>query len=167
MKAALSAGARLSFVVIPLEGTVKRTVTLWSKDEGLQQVEREEEAGFLVFFPRGHVMRIRTQQELAHYKLDQDPKFMDMKGLYDPNTAIGKLFSSQDGPERVGAYRQLEAQVVALATAKSGRGSIMPEQSTGAIDIPFPTFEEAEAPGAPTMLRQSRARGRNRNAHAE
>lgn len=166
MRAPSTNGARLSYVVIPLEDDLEREVTVWTKETGLTKQMRSEPAGYLVFFPRGHVMRIRTEAELAHYGLDKDPKFMDMKGLYDPNTAVGKLFSSQDEDERAASYRQLEAHVIQLATAKSGRGSIMPEQAEG-LKIPFPAFELQEQVGAPTMLRQARARNRNKRQAEE
>lgn len=165
----MRAGARLSHVVMPLEGEVEREVTRFSKDKGLHKEMETQPAGFLVFFPRGHVMRLKTMAELEHYGLDRDPLFMDLKGLYDPNTAVGKLFSSQDENERAESYRHLEAQVIALATKNCGRGNIMPEQISGELKLDFPQGPEQgkKESGAPTMLRQHTMRGGKRKPAAE
>lgn len=120
-------GARLAFVVRELEGEVERPVSTWKKGEGVTQVMRKEPAGFIVYFPRGHILRFKTKKELAHYNLDKKPKLMNMEGLYDPNSPLGQMFTSQSEEARQEAYVNLEEQVIALATAKTGP-IVLPEQ---------------------------------------
>lgn len=126
--------ARLSFVVVAMEGTVSREYTTWTKGEGLQPKMVEEPAGFIVYFPKGHVLRFRTAAELKHYGLDKEPKFLDMEGMLDPNSAIGKLFMQQTDEDRAASWEMLEDQVIALATAKTGK-IIMPEQVVKREDL--------------------------------
>lgn len=115
-------GARLSYVVVAQEGTVRRNVHKWKKGGlGLSVTDVEEPAGFLVYFPRGHVIRIRDRKELAHYRLDREPQIVNMQGLNDRNSPLGKLMFSQDEAMRRQAMVDLEAQVIQLAQAKSGK----------------------------------------------
>ncbi len=120
-------GARLAYVVRPLEGKVKRTISVWVPGEGIVQKEVDEPAGFMVYFPRGHVLRFKDKKQLTQYQLDKKPFMVNMEGLSDPNSLAGKLFMGQSDEIRKGAYADLEAQVIALATAKTG-GNLMPEQ---------------------------------------
>lgn len=120
-------GTRLSFVVVALPGTVKRPVCRFVKGEGIVTTMEEEKAGYLVYFPKGHVIRIRTDAELAHYKLDGKAKLINLQGLNDPNSAIGKIIHAQDQSEREDGFEGLKQAVIALATAKTG-GVLMPEQ---------------------------------------
>lgn len=121
MARAIVKGARLAYVVVALEGAVKRPKAVWSKGKGISVKDKEEPAGFLVYFPRGHVIRLKTKEQLRHYGLDQEPQIINLEGLQDPRSPIGKLLMSQDDTQRMGAMQTLEAQVIALATAKSGR----------------------------------------------
>lgn len=114
-------GARLSYVVVPQEGTVKRPVHKWKKGVGVQQTFAEEPAGFLVFFPRGHVIRIRTKQELRRYNLHKDPQIVSLQGLSDPNSPLGKLMLAQDEGSRIKAMDEMQQQVIRLAQAQSGK----------------------------------------------
>jgi len=120
-------GTRLAYVVVPIEGTVERSVHRYSKDKGITVEEEKQPGGFMVYFPRGHVIRLRDKKALAQYKLDKKPRIINLQGLNDPNSAIGQLISSQDEAARQGAMVNLERQVIALATAKTGR-VLMPEQ---------------------------------------
>jgi hypothetical protein len=120
-------GTRLSFVVVKLEGTLMRDVVTYSKTDGLVQKQKAVPAGYLVYFPRGHVLRIKDMKHLAHYGLDKKPHIINMQGLHDPNSPIGKMISAQDDAARAGAYQELEQAVMHLAIAKSGP-TIMPEQ---------------------------------------
>lgn len=114
-------GTRLAYVVVPLEGEVTRKINTWTKKAGLSEKFVDVPAGYLVYFPRGHVLRIRNKEELRQYKLDKDPEFIDLKGLSDPKSAIGKLMMAQEDGERRGAYQTLEQQVIRLAQATSGK----------------------------------------------
>lgn len=123
-------GARLAYVVVDLHesvGTVKRPVTTWTKKDGLKTKMVEEPAGYLVYFPRGHVIRFRTKEELRQYGLDGQPPIVNLQGLNDPNSPIGRLLLSQDEGARRGAMETMEKQVIRLATAKTGP-VLMPEQ---------------------------------------
>jgi hypothetical protein len=164
-------GARLAYVVVPLEGTVTRSQTRWSKDEGIHQEDVEEPAGYLIFFPRGHCLRLRSEAELARYGLDRDPKFVDLKGIHDPNTNIGRIFGNQEEHIRQAAYEALERATINLATAKTGK-QVMPEQMAGTLEVPGlfdkkVTDELAEASGPPSMFREHKMRSRRRRAEAE
>lgn len=113
-------GARLSFVVVALEGTVKRPVVTWTKKDGLKTKLVDKPAGFMVYFPRGHALRLEDEAALAKYGLNRKPQIINMQGLNDPNSPIGKLMMDQDAEVRQGAYVDLEQMVIRLATAKTG-----------------------------------------------
>lgn len=124
-------GSRLAYVVVPIDGTVKREVMKVVKKGKAFSMERvlvEQPAGYMVYFPRGHALRIRDKEQLAHYGLD--PKHVpicNLQGLSDPKSAIGQMLASQDDDTRAKAWSKLEEQVVRLATAKTG-SILMPEQ---------------------------------------
>lgn len=64
-----------AFVVEKLEGTYKRTVHKWVKNEGdssgkIVETEVEEPRGYMVHFPRGHSTHVATEKELARLGLD-------------------------------------------------------------------------------------------------
>lgn len=120
-------GARLEYVVVPIDGSVTRPVTKFVKGEGLVTKEVEQDGGFMVYFPRGHVLRLKDKESLVRYNLHKKPKIINIQGLADPNTPIGQLIGSQDERERTAAMQQLQREVIALATAHSGR-TLMPEQ---------------------------------------
>lgn len=121
-------GTRLAYVVVKLEGKVEREVSTWSKAKGLERKLVKQDAGYLVYFPRGHVLRMRDEAQLRHYNLDGDPPIINMQGLTDPRSPMGKLFLAQDDASRTKAMDTLEQQVIALATAKTGP-IVMPEQN--------------------------------------
>ena len=123
-------GARLAYVVVDLSetvGTVKRETITWTKREGLKRKTVEEPAGYLVYFPRGHVIRLRDKEALRHYGLDGRPPIVNLQGLNDPNSPIGRMLLGQEENARRGAMETLEKQVIKLATAKTGP-VLMPEQ---------------------------------------
>ena len=126
---AVMTGARLAYVVRKLEGTVKSTrhiLQTKAKDKNGRAtlVERKEEvveepAGYMVYFPRGHAIRL-SKEGLRQYGLDKEPQIVNLQGLQDPNSPTGKLFLSQDPKVRSAAMADLEKMVIQLATAKSG-----------------------------------------------
>jgi hypothetical protein len=123
-------GARLAYVVVDLHetvGTVKRPVTTWTKKDGLKTKMEEEPAGYLVYFPRGHVIRCKDKETLRQYGLDGRPPIVNLQGLNDPNSPIGRMLMAQDEGTRRGAMESMEKQVIRLATAKTGP-VLMPEQ---------------------------------------
>lgn len=123
-------GTRLAFVVVPLEGTVKREIincVTKNKDRqgratlvDFQKKIVDEPAGFLVYFPRGHVLRFRSRDQLRLYGLDKEPHMISMRGLNDPNSPIGKLLRAQDDEARTNVMVNMEKHVIALATKKTG-----------------------------------------------
>jgi hypothetical protein len=124
-------GSRLAYVVVKQEGSVKREKHYWTKD-GIKKKLIEEDAGYLVYFPRGHAVRIRSLAKLRHYRLHKEPKIIQLEGLNDPNSPLGKMFLSQDPLLRMASYRELEQMVINLAEA---RGKIevtdfVPEEET-------------------------------------
>ena len=124
-------GARLAYVVVKLKGTVKRDQARYESGKGLQVVPLEEDAGYMVYFPRGHTVRIRKKEDLAHYNLREgEAPIINMHGLSDPNSPLGRMLSAQDDQTRKGAWKSMEDQVIRLATAKTGV-VIMPEQIGG------------------------------------
>lgn len=114
-------GTRLSYVVVPQEGTVTRTIHTWHKTKGLQTKNVEEPAGYLVYFPRGHVIRIRSKEELRHYRLHKEPNLINLQGLSDPNSPLGRMMLAQDEAGRRAGMQKLEEQVIKLAEAHSGK----------------------------------------------
>lgn len=121
-------GARLAFVAKPLKGKVTRTVCKYVKGEGIVQEEVPVEAGYMVYCPRGHALRL-TKKKLKHYRLDREPPIINMQGLHDPNSPIGKMMTSQDATVRAKGYIDMEQAVMRLATAKTGP-VLTPEQVT-------------------------------------
>lgn len=126
----VATGARLAYVVVDLSetiGTVKREVTTYTKEKGLQTKMVEEPAGYLVYFPRGHVIRLKNKEELRRYGLDGRPPIINLEGLNDPRSPIGQVLFGQDDAARRGAMESLEKQVIRLATAMTGP-VLLPEQ---------------------------------------
>jgi hypothetical protein len=130
-------GARLAYVVRELHGTVKREkcrLTVVKKGSGKLRDQYEwkkemveEPAGYMVYFPRGHVVRIPNRQILEHYKLHLKPKIINLDGLTDPSTPIGRVMMAQDNDARAGAMIDMETMVIQMACAKTGP-QLMPEQ---------------------------------------
>jgi len=110
-------GSRLAYVVVKQEGAVKREKHYWTKD-GIKKKLVDEDAGYLVYFPRGHAIRVRSLAQLRHYRLHKEPQIIQLDGLNDPNSPIGKMFMSQDQHLRAASYRQLEQMVIDLAQAR-------------------------------------------------
>ena len=106
-------GSRLAYVVVKQEGSVKREVHYWTKD-GIKKKLLDEDAGYLVYFPRGHVLRIRSLAMLRHYQLHKEPKIIQLDGLNDPNSPLGRMFLIQDPQLRSASYHQLEQMVIDL-----------------------------------------------------
>ena len=126
----ITTGTRLAYCVVNLNetiGTVKREHTTWSKKGGIQKKMVEEPAGYLVYFPRGHVIRFRDKEALRHYGLAGPAPIINLEGLNDPNSPLGRMLMSQEEGAKRGAMESLEKQVIKLATAKTGP-VLMPEQ---------------------------------------
>jgi hypothetical protein len=117
MMAGVLRGSRLAYVVVKQEGEVKREVHFWSKD-GIKKKLVSEDAGYLVYFPRGHAIRIRSLAMLKHYRLHREPQIIQLDGLNDPNSPLGKMFMSQDPQLRMASYRELEQMVIDLAETR-------------------------------------------------
>lgn len=110
-------GSRLAYVVVKQEGSVKREKHYWTKD-GIKKKLVDEDAGYLVYFPRGHALRVKSLAMLRHYQLHKEPKIIQLEGLNDPNSPLGKMFLSQDPHLRMASYRELEQMVINLAESR-------------------------------------------------
>lgn len=131
MYAAHMNGARLAFVVRKLNGNVKRekvefVVTKKGQNgkndtHDMKRVMKDEPAGFMVYFPRGHAIRVPTLDLLKHYGLDGKPRIINANDiLADPNSPLGKIIGAQTEEERRNGMLDLERMVIQMATAKSG-----------------------------------------------
>lgn len=136
MAMAMMKGTRLEFVVVPLEGKVTRIKHIMKpavagkNADGtkrymhtMEQQAVEEDAGFMVYFPRGHALRLNKAQ-LKHYGLERDPNIINLEGLQDRSTPLGQLFMKQDKDGRSLAYAQLEKQVIQLVEGSAIGGAI-------------------------------------------
>lgn len=136
-----ASGARLAYVIIKIEEKLEREqYTIDRKKVGLtsdgkprymndmKKLMVEEPGGYMVYFPRGHVLRMRTLDDLEHYGLKKgEAPVINLSGLNDPHSAIGKLLRAQDNAGRADAWSAMEQMVIKLACAKTGP-IIMPEQ---------------------------------------
>lgn len=137
MAQAVLKGTRLEFVIVELEGTVKRKqfqmVPMGKARDGKvlrhdrKEVEVEQPAGFMVYFPRGHCVRLRDKKDLMRYRLDREAQIISLEGLYDPNSPIGRLISSQDDNARGRAFASLESKVINSVTANGRREVLVKE----------------------------------------
>lgn len=136
-------GARLAFVVRKLSGTVKRekyVMELIKKGQNgksdqfsMKSKIVDEPAGYLVYFPRGHAIRLRTEAELSHYGLGGKPRIINIENvLADPNSPLNRMIQSQNEEERRDGMLDMERAVIAMATAKTGP-AVMQEQMKEAV----------------------------------
>jgi len=131
-------GTRLEFVIVELEGTVQRKVFNLvpvgkNRDGKAVRHERKESeievpAGFMVYFPRGHAVRLRDKKDLARYRLNREAHIISIEGLYDPNSPIGKLIHAQDDKSRGLAFTSLESKVINSVTA-NGRREVLTKEA--------------------------------------
>lgn len=151
MAKAMMQGQRLAYVVVPLtnpDGTdmiVQRPViSLIPREIGKTALgvkkftyERkvklaDEPAGYMVYFPRGHCLRLRTMKDLRRYKLDKPPSPVNLGNIpMDKNHPLHKLVMAQNESDRRGAMTLLEEAVIKMATAKTG-----PNVLTIEADVP-------------------------------
>lgn len=129
-QAHMGKGARLSFVVVEQTGTVQRPVNYWKKGVGLTEKYVEQPAGYLVYFPRGHVLRIKDKKELVHYNLHREPHIINLQGLSDPNSPLGRVMMAQNEAGRAQAFSDLEKQVRQMAQASSGKVTLIRDPRT-------------------------------------
>jgi hypothetical protein len=73
-----------AFEVHPLEGFVEQTYHRFDKSErdagrpGLVSYKKRVPAGYMVYFPQGHSIRVGTEQELKRLNLHMVPHKIDM-----------------------------------------------------------------------------------------
>lgn len=131
----MQSGARLAYLVVEMEGTVRRPVHKWTKAKGLTVVDAEEPAGYLVYCPRGHVVRLKDRKALKQYGVSEEAPIVNIAGLQDPNSKVGKMMRSQDAEVRRKGYADLEKQVQQLAQAKSGVITLIRDPSVELEDV--------------------------------
>jgi hypothetical protein len=149
------AGTRLAYVVVKMEGTLQRDIIVPSRTKNrhdgkpgmlsLKRTTKAVPAGYLVYFPKGHVLRLKTRDQLEHYGLERKPQFINLRGLHNPESPLGKMMAAQDDAARKNAYQDMEQAVMQLAIAKSGP-VIMPEQIK---EVRFIQGNEFTTPVAP------------------
>jgi len=130
---AMLAGARLAYVVLPIEGELTRQRCTFDKVKGFTYEDKKEPGGYMAFFPQGHVVRLKTKEKLRQYNLDRKAPIINMAGLHDPESPLGKLMNAQDDKERSGAMKELQKMVINLATVRTGK-LLLPEQVRHVID---------------------------------
>lgn len=134
MKGTQLQGPRLPYVVRKLNGTVPVERTKFNRRTGkIEKYEEREDAGFLVFFPKGHYLRVRNKSDLVFYKLNLKPK---------PIAADGMILHPTQSVED--SYENLEADVV--AAVKSAVGQItVPGYEGEPLKLPVRKAEESYA----------------------
>lgn len=123
-------GARLAYTVVELEGTVRRPIVRLDPGKGIVHEDVDVPAGYLVYFPRGHVLRFKSKEELKRYGLDRPPRVINLAGLLSSSSPDGQLLMEQDEGAREGVMVNMQNAVMQLATARSG-SVIMPEMIDG------------------------------------
>lgn len=66
-----------AFEVYPIEGQVTKTIYNY-KDGKRIETEVEEDAGFMVYFPQGHSIRVATREELNALGFGGSASLVDM-----------------------------------------------------------------------------------------
>lgn len=125
-------GPRLPYVVRRLEGTVPTKTYSKEKDGPITEVETEEDAGYIAFFPQGHWLRIRNKEDLVRYGLNRKPRPIGEDGL-----AIDPRFSPQE------AFENLEARVVRHVIQVCGQPQI--PGFKGEMNLPTEVLEDSYA----------------------
>lgn len=126
-------GQRLPYVVVKLDGEVKTVHHKFNRRTGkVEAVDAKEPAGFLVFYPRGHYLRIRTGEELIKYGLSKKPA---------PISQDGTLLHPSQSPEK--AYENMQADII--AQVKKVSGAISVPNYDGVINLPKHVTEESYA----------------------
>ena len=67
------------YIVQKLEGKRKHTIASPSDKGGFDYKEIEEPAGYMVFFPSGSSIRVRTDDELKRLGFDSPANLVDME----------------------------------------------------------------------------------------
>lgn len=127
-------GPRLPYVVRKLNGTVPVTKRKYNKRTGkVESFEEKEDAGYIVFYPRGHYLRIRNLDALKFYGLDKKPRPIAADGMQ-----LHPTMRIED------AYENLEADVV--EAVRSAVGQITIPGFDGKLDnLPKRKMEESYA----------------------
>ena len=67
------------YIVQKLDGKRKRTIASPTEKGGFDYNEIEEPAGYMVFFPSGSSIRVRTDDELQRLGFDSPANLVDME----------------------------------------------------------------------------------------
>lgn len=139
---------RLAYVVVKLKGTVRRNITVHDKEKGLVTKATDQPAGFMVYFPRGHALRIRDEAMLKHYNLHRPPIMANLEGLHAPDSPVARMLNAQSDEQRQLAYADLEKQVIQIVSVKAGRDILTrdaTESSEQEYASPEQLIEQAES----------------------
>ena len=84
----------------------------------------EQPGGFMVYFPKGHALRM-TEVQLKRYGLKKTGAgIVDLEGLIDGKLAE-KVFAESDEADR---NKLMERRTIALATKKTGTNLLTKEE---------------------------------------
>lgn len=128
--------ARLAYVVKKIPGKVKRPKCRWvpnksGKGGELVTKDVEVDGGYMVYFPKGHAIRL-TAKQLKQYNLDQPRgNFVSMQGL----TPQDEMMMLEDRSLMQAHVESIEMMTIRLATRRTGP-LLMPEQLTGIGQAP-------------------------------
>lgn len=131
MFTANTVGARLAYVVREIPGTVKREVFEMVETKKAQygkkathemkKVLKDVPAGYMVYFPRGHAMRIPNKKTLEFYGLDKPARIINAENiLADPNSPLARMMTEQTEQGRMGAKLDVERMTIQMAVSKTG-----------------------------------------------
>lgn len=116
-------GERLAYVVVPVGKRLTRYHTHMVKGEGLKHVPYSAPGGFMVYFPRGHVLRM-SAKALREYHLTRDAKVVSLDKMFSKRSALYRMLQAQDEPTRAENFQRtftdLQKLGIRLATAKTG-----------------------------------------------
>lgn len=128
--------ARMAYVVRRIPTKVTRRKCHWvpnksGKGGELVFKDVEVEGGFMVYFPKGHAIRL-TAKQLTHYGLtERRGNFVSMSGL----TPQDEMMMVEDRSLMQTHMENIENMTIRLATKRTGP-LLMPEQMTGAVKPP-------------------------------
>lgn len=82
-----------AFTVRQVDGSVKRTIYFYDEKGKRQSSQVEEPIGFVVSFPKGHTIRVKSEAELSRLGYDQSIPLVDANDDihgYEPNNIFGR-----------------------------------------------------------------------------
>lgn len=117
-------GGRLAYVTVPIKGKYMREICHYETGKGIVRETVKADAGYMVYFPQGHALHIRTREQLEVHGFDETAEIINMEGMHDPKSPLGKLYLSQNEAARKQAFRDLENEVITVVERGAGKQQI-------------------------------------------